>query len=76
MRNPRNAIAIFLVLLAFWVMLVAGTAGPLKRAMARAAWEPTPENCIGPDSTRTERQNVACELAADTAYGPSLEESR
>jgi hypothetical protein len=76
MRNHRNAIAILAVLLTFWVMLVATTARPLRLAIQRAAWEPTPEHCGGPDSTRTERQHIACELAADTAYGPSLEESR
>lgn len=71
MRNHRNAIAVLIVILAWWVMLTGAAVHALNK---QRVWKPTVAACQSP--SLSDRQAVACDLAADSTYGPSLEESR
>lgn len=73
MRNHRNAVAVLIVILTWWVMLTGAAVHALSKHH-RAPWMPTTDACQSP--SLSDRQAVACDLAADSTYGPSREESR
>ena len=64
-HNPRNALAVFIVVIAFWLMM----AGAAWHGVTHH-WTPTPEACQS--SQLTAGQEYACESAADSAYDSTL----